>query len=136
MPISVYDINTYLKADSSLETIAGKIMNFFPVIGYGTETAPFVIYFYNPHIPSAESYWHRYDAIRYCVYDSDVDRLFQICERIITLLGHADQIQGLVASSTIRVLSSSLVGTSLSEPMEKEGWYQMDLDFSLFSVSL
>lgn len=136
MPISVYDINTYLKADNSLTSIAGKVMNFFPVIGYGTETAPFVIYYYNPHIPSSESYWNRQDAIRYCVYDSDVDRLFQICERIIVLLGRADQVQGQVASANIRVLSSSLVGSSLSEPIEKEGWYQMDLDFSLLSVSV
>jgi hypothetical protein len=136
MPISVYSINTYLKADTTLANIAGKVMNFFPVIGYSTETAPFVIYYYNPHIPSVESYWNRYDAIRYSIYDSDVDRLFQISERLIKLLGEGDQIQGNVASSSVRVLSSQLVSSSLSEPIEKEGWYQMDLDFSLFSVSL
>jgi hypothetical protein len=136
MPISVYDVNTFLKADTDLANIAGKTMNFFPVIGYGTETAPFVVYYYNPHIPSVESYWNRYDAIRYSVYDSDVDRMFKIGERLIELLGHGDEIQGAVASSNVRILSSQLVSTSVSEPIEKEGWYQMDLDFSLFSVSL
>jgi hypothetical protein len=136
MPISVYDINTFLKADATLTNIAGKVMNFFPVLGYGTETPPFVIYYYNPSIPSVESYWNRYDAIRYSVYDSNVDRLFQISERMIYLLGRGDQIQGSVPSSNVRVVSSQLVGTGLSEPLEKEGWYQMDLDFSVFSVSL
>lgn len=136
MPISVYDINTFLKADSDLANIAGKTMNFFPVIGYGTEPAPFVVYYYNPHIPSVESYWNRYDAIRYSIYDSDVDRMFKIGERMIELLGHGDEIQGTVSSSNVRILSSQLVSTSVSEPIEKEGWYQMDLDFSLFSVSL
>jgi hypothetical protein len=136
MPISVYDVNTFLKADTALANIAGKTMNFFPVIGYGTETAPFVVYFYNPYIPSVEAYWNRYDAIRYSVYDSDVDRMFKIGERLIELLGHGDEIQGTVSSSNVRILSSQLVSTSVSEPIEKEGWYQMDLDFSLFSVSL
>ena len=136
MPISVYDINTFLKADSNLANIAGKTMSFFPVIGYGTEPAPFVVYYYNPHIPSVEAYWNRYDAIRYSVYDSDVDRMFRIGERMIKLLGEGDQIQGTVSSSNVRILSSQLVSTSVSEPIEKEGWYQMDLDFSLFSVSL
>lgn len=136
MPISVYSVNTYLKADTELANIAGKTMNFFPVIGYSTETPPFAVYYYNPHIPSVESYWNRYDAIRYSVYDSDVDRLFRITERLIELMGHGDQIQGHVPSSNVRVLSSQLVSSSLSEPIEKEGWYQMDLDFSLYSVSL
>jgi hypothetical protein len=83
-----------------------------------------------------ESYWNRYDGIRYSVYDSDVDRMFKIGERMIKLLGEGDQIQGDVPSSNVRILSSQLVSTSVSEPIEKEGWYQMDLDFSLFSFSL
>lgn len=136
MPISVYDINTFLKADTTLANIAGKTMNFFPVIGYGTESPPFVIYFYSPGIPSVESYWNRHDSILYSIYDSDVDRLFRISERMITLLGSGDQIQGDVPSSNVRVLSSRLVSSSVSEPIEKEGWYQMDLDFVLYSVSL
>jgi len=136
MPISVYDINTYLKADSDLANIAGKTMNFFPAHGYGNESAPFVVYFYNPFIPSVEAYWNRYDAIKYCIYDNDADRLFRMTERVIALLGQADQIQGFVPSANVRVLSSYLVSSDFSEPIEKEGWYEMDLNFSVYSVSL
>lgn len=137
MPISVYDVNSYLKADTDLANIAGKVMNFFPVIGYSTEPAPFVIYYYNPRIPSVESYWNRVDSIRYSIYDSDVDRLFQISERMITLLGSGDESgkAGGVPLGNVRVLSSQLVSSALMEPLEKEGWYQMDLDFSVYSVS-
>jgi len=136
MPISVYDINAYLIADTNLANIAGKTMSFFPAHGYGNEAAPFVVYFYYPFIPSVESYWNRYDSIKYSIYDSNVDRLFQIGERFIELLGKADQIQGNVPSSNVRVLSSYLGSSNFTEPLEKEGWYQMDLDFSVYSVSL
>jgi hypothetical protein len=135
MPISVYDINQYLKDDATLANIAGKTMSFFPAHGYGNEAAPFVVYFYYPFIPSVEAYWNRYDAVKYSIYDSDVDRLFQIGERIIELLGIADQIQGNVPSSNVRVLSTYLASSNFIEPLEKEGWYQMDLDFSIYSVS-
>ena len=135
MPISVYDINQYLKNDTSLANIAGKTMSFFPAHGYGNEAAPFVVYFYYPFIPSVEAYWNRYDAVKYSIYDSDVDRLFQIGERIIELLGIADQIQGNVPSSNVRVLSTYLASSNFIEPLEKEGWNQMDLDFSIYSVS-
>ncbi len=60
MALSVYDINTALKADSSLANIAGKTMNFFPVVATNGETAPFVIYYYQPSIPSSEAYWMRW----------------------------------------------------------------------------
>ena len=135
MPISVYDINEYLKNDTDLANIAGMTMSFFPAHGYGNEAAPFVVYFYYPFIPSVEAYWNRYDAVKYSIYDSDVDRLFQIGERIIELLGKADQIQGNVPSSNVRVLSTYLASSNFIEPLEKEGWYQMDLDFSIYSVS-
>ena len=52
MPISVYDINTFLKADTDLANIAGKTINYFPVLGYGNEAPPFAVYFYNPGIPN------------------------------------------------------------------------------------
>ena len=136
MPISVYDINTLLKADTDLANIAGKTMNFFPVIGYSNEAPPFVIYNYNPAIPSVESYWNRYDGVRYCIYDNDVSRLLNLSERFIEILGEGDQIQGSVPSSNVRVLSTALVNSSLSEPIEKDGWYEMSLDFYVYSVKL
>lgn len=136
MPISVYDINTYLTSDSELANVAGKTMNFFPVVGYGDEAAPFVIYFYSPSIPSVEAYWQRRDTIRYSIYDTDVNRLFSIGERMIYLLGRGDQIQnsGGPEPGNVRVLSTQLVTASSMEPLEKLGWYQMDLDFSILSV--
>lgn len=136
MPISVYDVNTFLKADATLTSLAGKSMNFFPVIGYGSEAAPFVVYYYEPGTPSIESYWTRRDAVRYSIYDSDVSRLFSLTERFIALLGSSDQVQGTIPSDSVRILNSFLYSTNLSEPMEKEGWYQMDMDFFLISVSL
>lgn len=136
MPISVYDVNTFLRADATLTSIAGKVMNFFPVIGYGSETAPFVVYYYEPGTPSIESYWMRRDAVRYSIYDSDVARLFSITERFIALLGKSDQVQGTIPSSNVRILNSFLYSTNLTEPIEKEGWYLMDMDFYLISVSL
>lgn len=138
MSIAVYSVNTFLKADTELANIAGKTMNFFPVIGYGTETPPFVVYFYNPNIPNVEAFWSRYDSVRYSIYDSDVDRLFKISERIIYLLGRGDTVQdsGGITSNTHIFRSSTFVGSTLLEPIEKEGWYQMDLDFRIHSLKL
>jgi hypothetical protein len=72
------------------------------------------------------------------LYDSDVDRLFKLAERIIYLLGHGDSVQqsGGITSANHRFKSSVFLGSSLIEPLEKEGWYQMDLDFRIFSTSL
>ena len=138
MSISVYDVNAFLKNDSTLQDIAGKEMNFFPVVGYGTELPPFVVYFFNPSIPSVESYWNRNDYIRYSLYDSDADRLFRLSERIIYLLGKGDSVQqtGGIESDSHRFKASVFLGSHLIEPIEKEGWYQMDLDFRIFSTSL
>lgn len=136
MSIAVYSVNSFLKADTELANIAGKTMNFFPVIGYGTEAPPFAVYFFNPVIPDVESFWNRVDSIRYAIYDNDVDRLFRISERIIYLLGRGDTVQesGGITSNTHIFKSSIFVGSSLMEPIEKEGWYQMDLDFRIYSL--
>ena len=100
------------------------------------ETPPFVIYYYNPAIPSVEAYWNRYDGVRYSIYDNDVNRLLNLSERFIEILGEGDQIQGSVPSSNVRVLSTALVNSSLTEPIEKDGWYEMSLDFYIYSVKL
>ena len=138
MSIAVYSVNSFLQADSQLANIAGKTMNFFPVIGYGTETPPFVVYFYNPNIPNVEAFWNRYDSVRYSIYDSNVDRLFKLSDRIIYLLGRGDTVQdsGGITSNTHIFKSSVFIGSTLLEPIEKEGWYQMDLDFRIHSLKL
>lgn len=137
MTISIYDVNAFLKEDATLQSIAGKTMNFFPVIGYGTESPPFVVYYFNPFIPSVEAYWNRYDNVRYSIYDSDADRLFKIAERFIYLLGRGDTVgkNGGIESQNHRFKSAIFVGSSILEPLEKEGWYQMDLDFRIYSTS-
>lgn len=138
MSISVYDVNAFLKNDATLQTIAGKTMNFFPVIGYGDEPAPFVVYFFSPAIPDVEAFWNRYDNIRYSIYDSDVDRLFKISDRIIYLLGRGDTVQEAdgITSTDHRFKSAEFVDSTLLTPLEKQGWYQMDLDFIVYSTKI
>lgn len=137
MTVNIYDVNTFLKNDATLQTIAGKTMNFFPVIGYGSEPAPFVVYYYSPAIPSVESYWNRQDVVRYSIYDSDADRLFKIADRMIYLLGRGDTVSAPngIESANHRFKASTFIGSSILEPLEKEGWYQMDLDFRIYSTS-
>jgi hypothetical protein len=137
MPISVYDINSFLKNDSEIVSIAGKVMNFFPVVATDNEPAPFVVYFYNPIAPNVEEYWHRYDAIKYSIFDTDVDRLFQLSERFIEVLSVGDQIaqSGGIGGTNVRILSCYQTGSNLVAPLEINGWYRMNLDFKLCSVA-
>ncbi len=136
MALSVYDINTALKADTTLSDIAGKVMNFFPVVATNGETAPYVIYYYQPLAPSVEAYWMRKDGIRYSIFDTDVSRLFLIAERIIARLAISDQIAqpGGITGSNSRILSSYQTGSDLAAPLEKEGWFRMNLDFKICNV--
>jgi hypothetical protein len=136
MAISVYDVNTYLKNDTQIQTIAGKTMSFFPVVSTDGEPAPFVVYFYNPMVSNVETYWERYDYIKYSIFDTDVDRLFKISERFIDLLSIGDGVakQNGITSTTVRILSSQQTGSSLLAPLEINGWYRMNLDFRICVV--
>lgn len=136
MAISVYDVNTYLKNDNDIETIAGKVMNFFPVVATDGEPAPYVVYYYNPAVSDVETYWERYDYVRYSIFDTDVDRLFQISDRIINLLSIGDGVAGAngITSSTVRILSSQQTGSNLLAPLEINGLYRMNLDFRMCVV--
>jgi hypothetical protein len=134
--ISVYDVNTHLKNDATIQSIAGKTMSFFPVIATDGEPAPFVVYFYNPMVSNVETYWERYDYIKYSIFDTDVDRLFRLSERFIDLLSIGDGVakQNGITSSTVRILSSQQTGSSLVAPLEINGWYRMNLDFRICAV--
>lgn len=136
MAISVYDVNTYLKNDSTIQTIAGKTMNFFPVVATDGEPAPYVVYYYNPAVSDVETYWERYDYVRYAIFDTDVDRLFQLSDRFIDLLSIGDGVaqQDGITSSVVRILSSQQTGSSLSAPLEINGFYRMNLDFRMCIV--
>lgn len=137
MAISVYDINTYLKNDTTIQTLAGKTMNFFPVVATDGEPAPFVVYFYNPMVSNVETYWQRSDYIKYSIFDTDADRLFKISERFIDLLSIGDGVakQNGITSTTVRILSSVMTGSSLIAPLEINGWYRMNLDFKIIAVT-
>jgi|LakMenE01Jun11ns_1017448.scaffolds.fasta_scaffold9959632_23 hypothetical protein len=135
--IAVYDLNAFLKADATITSIAGKTLNFFPVVATDSEPAPFVVYFYNPMIPDVEAYWMRYDAVKYSIFDTNADRLFRLSERFVEILGHGDQIQtsGGVNGTDTRIFSCYQTGSNLIAPLEINGWYRMNLDFKLCYVS-
>ena len=135
--IAVYDLNAFLKNDSVITTIAGKTLNFFPVVATDAEPAPFVVYFYTPLVPNVEAYWQRYDAVKYSIFDTDVDRLFRLSERFLELLSHGDEIAhtGGVEGTDTRILSCFQTGANLVAPLEINGWYRMNLDFKLCYVS-
>lgn len=134
--LAVYDINDFLQSDSEVVEIAGKTMPFFPYVGYGDEDAPFVVYYMTHGVPRVEAYWNRHDNVRYCIYDVDVHRGLLIAERFIDLLSKGD----FIASSDgkegtdVRLLSTYFVGSSVLEPGEKEGFYQIDIDFRIYYV--
>ena len=136
MGISVYDVNTRVRGDATLISLAGKTMSFFPVVATSGEAAPFVTYLYQPQVPNVEQYWVRCDYIRYSIFDTDASRLFALSERIINLLSIGDQVaqSGGIVPSEVRPLCSYMVGSSLAAPIEKEGWYRMNLDFKIKNV--
>jgi hypothetical protein len=138
MTIPLYDINEHLKNDQSVVAAAGKVMNFYPVVASSTATAPYVVYYYSPMIPSPDAFWMRKDLIRYSIFDTDVARLFSLSELFINKLGKADAVSksgGIDATGQgRRILSSSQTDSSLAVPLEKEGWYRMNLDFKICNV--
>lgn len=136
MTISVYDVNSYLKNDSTLQSLAGKTMNFFPIVATDGEPAPYVVYLYHPMVSNVETYWERYDYVRYSVFDTDVDRLFKISNRIVDLLSIGDGVNGQngITSSNYRILSSQQTGSGSAAPLEINGVYRMNLDFKMCIV--
>lgn len=131
--ISVYDVNNFLKSDEEMSDIAGKEINFFPAVATDGELPPFVVYYYNPSISSPDTWWKRNDYVRYSIFDTDVDRMLRLSERFLEVLGRADQIsqEGGIDGTDVRFLSSSFIKSAMSFPLEKAGWYRMNLDFRL-----
>jgi hypothetical protein len=80
----------------------------------------------------------RKDVVRYSIFDTDVERLFDIAELFIETLGKADTIAksgGVEATGQDRrILASMQTDSSLAVPLEKEGWYRMNLDFKICNV--
>ena len=136
MSISVYDVNTFLKNDTDLANIAGKTMNIFPIVATDGEPAPYLVYFYHPIVSNVETYWERCDYVRYSVFDTNVDRLFKISDRIVNLLSIGDGVNGQdgIISSNYRILSSYQIGAGVVAPLEINGLYRMNLDFKMVNV--
>ena len=142
MSVVAYDVNTFLKADAALQTLAGKTvgspMDIYPIIGYGSSgvsgyDVPFMVYIWEPLNLGTNEFWNRADLVRYTVYDSDADRCFKISNRLIKLLGEGDSVgsSGGITSTANRIHSSSLMDSFTEEPIEKEGWYTVVLTFEL-----
>lgn len=134
--ISVYDINTYIKNDTTISNIAGGTIDIFPAIGYEDAAAPFIVYYFSPGVPSVEAFWQRADAVLYSVYDTDVVRALDISERMIEMLAKGDEISqsGGVAGTDFRILSTELTDTALEAPEERVGWHRVNLEFLIHHV--
>jgi len=134
--ISVYDINNYIKANTSITTLAGKTIEIYPTLGYADTNSPFIVYYFSPSIPSVESWWMRKDLILYSIYDVDMDRMLNIGEVMISLLSKGDEIAGAggVTGTNTRILSAEFVNSFVEAPSERDGWYRMDLEFNIYHV--
>lgn len=134
--ISVYDINNHIKNDSELANIAGREIDIFPAIGYEDAVPPFIIYVYNQGIPNVEAFWYRSDTVIYALYDDNVDRLFNMTEKLMEILGKGDQIAqpGGVAGTNTRILSTQVVSSIMGAAEERDGWYRNDLEFIIHHV--
>lgn len=134
--ISVYDINSYVKNDAGLLTIAGREMDIFPAIAYEDVLPPFIIYAYSQGIPSVEAFWYRVDSVIYAIYDDNVDRLFNIVERLMDMFGKGDQISQAdgVAGTDYRILSTQVTGVEMGAAEERDGWYRADFQFAIHHV--
>ena len=144
--IIAYDFNTALKTNSELATVAGTTMDIFPMVAPSSQTPPFLIYYWVPGHIESSSYMIREDTIRYHVYDSQADRCFRIANKIISMFDVGGGPAGPGTDATVtsttntndvknRVLSSRLLRSKTTEPLEKEGWYAIQLDFSVMYVT-
>lgn len=134
--ISVYDINNFIKTHTNVTGFLNKEIEIFPTIGYADETAPFIVYFYSPSIPSVEAFWNRKDAVIYSIYDTDIDRLMNLGEILIDILSKGDEISQAsgVAGTDVRILSTEVVSSFVEGPAERDGWYNMDIQFNVYNV--
>lgn len=134
--ISVYDVNSYISNHSMITALLGRSINIYPTIGYGDKSGPFIVYDFLPSIPNVEAYWLRKDYILYTIYDTDIDRLFQLNEILFYLLGRGDEVAqtGGINGTDVRILSSIIEGSSIEPPDERDGWYKMRIEFCILHV--
>jgi len=144
--IIAYDFNTALTTNSELATVAGTTLDIFPMVAPTSQTPPFLIYYWIPGHVESTSYMIREDTIRYHIYDSQADRCFRIANKIISMFDVGGGPAGPGTDATVtsttntnsienRVLGSRLLRSRNTEPLEKEGWYAIQLDFSVMYVT-
>jgi len=124
----VYDVNTYLKADSELQSLMGSNdFNIFPAVAPDETKAPMILWTLRSNIRSPELPYFRIDEFCYHVYDTDADRCLQIGERIISILSISDKINKIPSYRSGKWCY--LRKGNFSGPSEREGWYMYILDF-------
>ena len=144
--IIVYDFNDALKTNTELNTVAGTSLEVFPLVAPSGQAPPFLIYYWIPGHIEMSSYLLREDTLRYHIYDSQADRCFRIANKIISMFDVGGGPRGPGVDTTVssgvninnvknRVLSSRLLRSRTTEPLEKEGWYAVQLDFSVMYVT-
>lgn len=134
--LSVYDINNWIKNHPAIMALLGRQIQIFPNVGYSDENAPFLIYMFAPGTIGVENFWYRRDHVAYLIYDTDVDRMFNIGEILIDILHKGDQISqsGGVAGTDYRILSTEFVSATTDSPTDRDGWYRMDIEFIIYHV--
>jgi hypothetical protein len=144
--IIAYDFNDELKRNYGLKDIAGKAVKIFPMVIPNDQKPPFIVYYWLPGHIASSAYLLREDTLRYIIYDSNADRCFRISNKIISMFDVGGGPRGPGTDTTVtstvnvnntvnRVLGSRLIGSRSNQPLEKEGWYSVQLDFSVMYVA-
>jgi hypothetical protein len=139
----IFDINTYLKSDATMQALVGGVPKIYPLVGYEESESPFFLYWQMPGNVSRELFFVRCDYIRYHILDRDAARGMRISEQMLNVLNKGDEIQGLISSSSARVLwmvelrsGTGAFNAGLGAPKEREGFYEFQLIFEVGYVPL
>jgi hypothetical protein len=128
----MYDINTYVKLDSTLVALSGKTsLQIRPAVGYENEEAPVILWWYTPAIRNPEMPFWRIDRLHYYLLDTDAERCIAMGERIISLLNLSDKARRAVASPSYHGKWIFLAQGNFDGPAEREGWYRFRIDFEV-----
>lgn len=139
----IFDINTYVKADSTVTALAGRAIPIRPLVGVEDDVDPFILYWWLPSIVSIDEYFINQDTFRYHILDKDAERGMRIQQAVRERLNLANNIQGKIPSTTGRVLwlaelrsGTGAFSAGLGSPKEREGFYTLQLNFQVGYVPL
>jgi hypothetical protein len=125
----LYDLNSYIKTDSTLITLSNKdTVTIEPAVGGQETEAPVILWWY---IPGRHDKWidgWRDDIVRYMVLDDDAERCIAVGERIIALLNRGPDIRTAVSSFGYTGLNSLLVKGEFMGPSIRDGWFQFKIE--------